>query len=182
MSDTTDGWTHPDDASFRLVYETLRDRRAGYDGLMWQTPALGMTAQAFLMTIALGRDTSQVARLLASLLAFIIAVLSMQLMAKHRYHESMDARLLQMLEDDRHLGGILGIAPHAPPGERALLLEQRGGQKHQKRWPRLLSVWRRYGWRRYSSYLVWMGGLALFALTALVVMALALTNGGLLSG
>ncbi len=72
-------------ASDRLVvWQTVASRRASIDAMRWQTPALGMTAQAFLLTLALAPDSSRLARLLASALSLILALMVMQLMAKHR--------------------------------------------------------------------------------------------------
>ena len=34
------------------IYQSLTARRAGYEMLLWQVPALSLTAQAFLFTIA----------------------------------------------------------------------------------------------------------------------------------
>ena len=36
------------------IYKSLTERRITYDNLTWQTPALSLTAQAFLLTISLG--------------------------------------------------------------------------------------------------------------------------------
>lgn len=178
------GRTDPDAMAFNLVYDTIRGRRAGYDLLMWQTPALGMTAQAFLMTIALGPDTKQAARLVANLLAFVVALLSMQLMAKHRYHEGIDARLLVRLETDHGLTDVLGIAPHASPRDRERVAELpcEGESDGGKRAARASGErgWITRQWRR-SSYQVWMAGLALFALTDLALVAIALVDNGALS-
>lgn len=35
-----------------LVFQAVAQRRLQHDMLMWQVPALGLTAQAFLLTIA----------------------------------------------------------------------------------------------------------------------------------
>jgi hypothetical protein len=166
------------DDGFRVVYDVLVSRRAGYDSLMWQTPSLGLTAQAFLMTIALGPATSEAARLIASSLAFIISVLAMQLMAKHRYHERIDASLIRDLETRYGLDQVMGVAPHAAPRDRARAAEAVGGAARGKGLLRGLRD--RFGWSRYSSYTIWMGGLALFALTSIGVVVICLTNVSLL--
>lgn len=56
-----------------------------YTTLLWQVPALSLTAQSFLMTIALG-DNSNVARLIASVLSIMIAGTSISLMHNQRGH------------------------------------------------------------------------------------------------
>jgi hypothetical protein len=69
-----------------LIWQTLAARRVSYDTMMWQTPALGMTAQAFLLTLALGGQTTTTGRMVAAVLAAALAAMTMQLLAKHRYH------------------------------------------------------------------------------------------------
>lgn len=69
-----------------VVYEALTARVGHRDGLLWQSPALALTAQAFLLTIALGHDTSSFARLVSALLGAAITILSIQLMRKHRMY------------------------------------------------------------------------------------------------
>jgi hypothetical protein len=70
---------------------------------MWQVPALGLTAQAFLLNIALAHDSARLARAIAALLGMTTAALSMQLMAKHRANEVQDSRLLENLEQEHSL-------------------------------------------------------------------------------
>jgi hypothetical protein len=98
-----------------IVWQTIASRRAGLDSMMWQTPALGMTAQAFLITLALGAGSSRWARLLAALLSLILALMVMQLMAKHRRNELLDSVLLEELEGRFGVATLLGFPPHSPP-------------------------------------------------------------------
>jgi hypothetical protein len=79
-------------------YAAVAQRRVHYDALMWQVPALGLTAQAFLLTIALGHDSGRLSRILASSVAAVVSVLTMQLMAKHRWHERVDSQWLEKFE------------------------------------------------------------------------------------
>ncbi|MCI0563966.1 MAG: NUDIX domain-containing protein, partial [Nitrososphaera sp.] len=57
-------------------YGVLNARRDSFNNLLWQTPALSLTAQAFLFTIILSTDSAPTDRMVASLLAFITAVVS----------------------------------------------------------------------------------------------------------
>jgi hypothetical protein len=100
------------------AYQVITARRTAYDSMMWQSPGLGLTAQAFLMTIALAPDTKIVARLLASLLGCVVALLSIQLMAKHRYLESIDSRLVEELETKMLVQTRLSMKPHSSVTER----------------------------------------------------------------
>jgi hypothetical protein len=81
--------TEPDiDADASALTELLGVYAAqfgSYTTLLWQVPALSLTAQSFLMTIALG-DNSNVARLIASVLSIMIAGTSISLMHNQRGH------------------------------------------------------------------------------------------------
>lgn len=135
------------------VYQALAYRRAVYDTLMWQVPALSLTAQAFLFTIALTATTGALARGLAMLLSAAVAASSLQLMAKHRFHESLDARLLEKLERRLGVHDLLGVPPHAHPAARAQAVD------HRIR-----------AFQRASSFRLWSATMALFLLAALGVL------------
>lgn len=83
-----------------MVYQAIASRRLQWDYLEWQVPALGLTAQAFLFTIAVGGGSSQLARIVASALAVIVAFLCVTLMARHREAELLDAEWLEDFERD----------------------------------------------------------------------------------
>ena len=107
----------PTMADLMPVYSALATRRATFDSLMWQTPALALTAQAFLFTISLSPSSADVARYIASALDIITAVVAIQTMAKHRYNELTDSLLLEDVE--RQLRIIIrGVHPHARPDVR----------------------------------------------------------------
>lgn len=66
---------------------------------MWDAPALGLAAQAFLFTISLDATSSDLARQIASGLTVLVAVITMQLMAKRRFFILVDeARMRQLAE------------------------------------------------------------------------------------
>lgn len=137
------------------IYQAIASRYVAHDTMLWQAPALSLTAEAFLFTIALSAGNSQAARLLASSLALLVSVLSVQLMLKHRHHTLIDARLLEKLEFGEELTLILGTAPHV--SRRAL--ESATGTRGN-----LLTRW--------PSHKIWAGGLALFGLAALAVIVM----------
>ena len=148
------------------VYQSLSARRLGYDTLMWQVPALSFTAQAFLMTIALGKDSHPAACLTAATLSLVVALMSMQLMSKQRFLEVVDSILMEKNEDKIDLETFIGFKPHSR-------IEIRSNQTKVKL-NRFI---------HYSSYRIWQTGLALFALTALgiiVITIIALTQSRLL--
>ena len=141
-----------------LTYQILASRRLGYDTLMWQAPALGLTAQAFLFTVALSADSSRTARLVASFLALVTSVISIQLVSKHRHHEMIDSLSLQDMEEKHGWDPI-----HEHPAKRA---KQKGVSRN---WFVAL-----------SSYRVWILGLASFGLAAILVIAITLVKPGML--
>lgn len=78
-----------------------------YTTLLWQVPALGLTAQSFLLTIALMKDTSGQARIVACALSIVIAVASMSLMHNQRGRAINHAELLRRLSAKLGLSGFL---------------------------------------------------------------------------
>jgi ADP-ribose pyrophosphatase YjhB (NUDIX family) len=86
-----------------VTYETLNARSISHNEMMWQTPVLAMTAQAFLMTTALGSGTARLARVTATLLSVLVSVLSVQLMAKHSAMQHQDMLMLEGIEQPRGL-------------------------------------------------------------------------------
>jgi hypothetical protein len=162
--------TNVTDDRVLTAYSVIADRRLGYDQMAWQTPALGFTAQAFLLTIALGPDSSRTARLLSATLALVVALLSIQLLRKHHFMELIDSVILERIERDHGIAAALAVGReswpahvHAQARDRVLGLTLRGGGGV------------RAGWMAgRDSPLLWTWGLALFALVALVVIVLTL--------
>jgi hypothetical protein len=138
------------------MYEVVAARLMQWDNLVWQVPVITLTGQAFLFTIALSSGNSQLARLLASLLAFVASFLARQLMSRHRQAELTDAHWLEAYEQTR-----FGTTFH---GE----------------------LWRNHRdtisgrdvggiFARVPGYYTWMLGLAVFAIAALVAFFVAWT-------
>lgn len=139
-------------------YEMLMQREMEQDAMLWETPTIALTAQAFLLTIALDKESTSAAVYIAAGLGVLVALLSMQLMAKHRFLNEMDRAEMHRLED------ALGI-PHmsrrsyfyqdgkyvVPP---ALRVKGRGAPKEG-----LLE--------RAGSYRFWLRGVGVFAVVNL---------------
>ncbi|MGP3924768.1 hypothetical protein [Streptomyces sp. 8N616] len=142
----------PTSADDTVVYQAVAARRMQWDALLWQVPALSLTAQAFLFTIALGPESSRYARVIASALAIVMSVLSLHLMARHRQAEITDAHWLADYERRR-----FGDPVHGP------MWAQRRNQTPTARWL-----------TRYRGFSVWMTGLSAFGIAALTTLALAL--------
>ncbi len=79
-----------------------------YTTLLWQVPALGLTAQAFLLTIALDYASSRWARCTASVLSIIIALASAVLMHNQRGREINHGELLRRISEKLLLRDLLG--------------------------------------------------------------------------
>lgn len=130
-------------------YSIVASRRQSYDAMLWQTPVLSLTAQAFLLTIALGADTCPPARFLAALLSLFTALGSIQLLAKHRYGERQDSEFLTKFEKLHRKNGFELIH-----GRYRGLLKQ--------------------SWlAKISSYIVWRALLWFFAISAAIIIGVS---------
>ena len=87
-----------DEEKLLIQYQILSDRRISQNELLWQTPTISFTAQAFLFTIAFGSGIRIEARFVSAFLIIIASVMSIQLMSKHRYLEMKDSKLLEDIE------------------------------------------------------------------------------------
>jgi hypothetical protein len=76
---------------------------ASYTTLLWQVPALGLTAQSFLLTIALQSDSGPHAREIASVLGALIAGASCWLMHDQRGRAINFAAVLRRLSRSSQL-------------------------------------------------------------------------------
>ena len=145
LTPPTSGHEGLPEASAIQQYSVIAGRRLQFDTLMWQVPALGLTAQAFLLNIALAHDSARLARAIAALLGMTTAALSMQLMAKHRANEVQDSRLLENLQQEHSLLPL-----------------------HAKRGP--VRNW----FLQRSSFRIWLFGLGAFVVANFVIFGLDL--------
>lgn len=169
--------SEPDDgrrSDLLAAWAVLEQRRSAYDSMVWQTPALGLTAQAFLLTLALGPGTSAVGRCLASLLSIVLSIMVIQLMAKHRRGEVTEALHLERLEAELGLEQLLGIAPHAPLDARIAALNRALPRVPRTAWPSAF-------WGQSSVRLWILGQWVIAGVAALVVALVLLGHNSLLS-
>ncbi len=110
--------------------------------------ALGLAAEAFLMTVSLNSALSRDAHIIGAILGAFVALMSMQLMARHRSISLTDECALSRLE--KRLGISSPFEGVEPPG----------------------GLWG----AKTSSYLLWQTGLLLFALTNLGLLAVFLAT------
>lgn len=150
-----DAEDQPTREALLAAYAVVGARRNSLDTMMWQVPALAIAAQAFLLTIALQPGDSAASQALPAVLGTILAVLSAQLMTKHRHLEVSDSRLAEQIE--RQLG--FAVPPHASGRFRL--------GNHQPWWVRL------------SSYRLWLLGMTSFGVVDLVIVLDAVSGLGL---
>ena len=147
------GWeAHGRDA---FAYQMIMQRGVQTNGLLWQTPSLALTAQAFLLTISLGGDTIRPIRIVVSVLGLVIGVMSMQLMAKDHYFYELDQAELRRIESR------LALPPIAHRSQQ--MIDHRN------------DVWA-LPFVKVTSYVVWQSGIFLIALTNAVVFTLVLAR------
>jgi hypothetical protein len=152
---------------FGSVYSTIAARRTAFDTLMWQVPTLGLAAQAFLLTIAYGPTSSQVARCVSGGLAAVVAMVAIQTMLKHRANEKTDNLILKEMEVVAGISVGPNANPHDAPAVRARaigngLIENRLTQGRSVR--------------------LWVTSLICFGLAGLTALLLALADPSILAG
>lgn len=94
-----------DNLTLLNVYTT---QFGSYTSMLWQVPVLGLTAQAFLMTIALGSGIKDDARIAAAALSMIIAWASQTLMHSQRGRAINQAELAKRVSSKLFLKHYLG--------------------------------------------------------------------------
>jgi hypothetical protein len=143
-SDAPKSWSEVHAAEI-LAYQTIAQRQISQDTMAWQTPALALTAQAFLLTLAFTPAVSPWARLLTAIVSAFVAIMSMQLMAKHVYLSQIDQQMMSELENRL---GLVGVAERTwAPRTRA---------KRSRETPN-------WGWfKSRRSYPIWITGMWIF--------------------
>jgi hypothetical protein len=149
------------------VYSVVAVRRTTYDTLMWQVPALGLTAQAFLRTVAFGPDSSDIARYLTGGLSIVLSLVAIQTMLKHRANERTDSMILEEMEREMGVSFGTGGRPHAAPRPRG----RAAGND-----------WIDGCWEHRKSANLWVASLLYFALAGLTAMVMTLVDPAALAG
>jgi hypothetical protein len=121
-SDELPGFSIPP-GSTDMVYSAIASRRTAFDTMMWQVPALGLAAQAFLLTIAYGSSSSNAARFISGALSIIVALVAIQTMLKHRANEKTDNLILEQIETRAGIRLSRHATPHSPPAVRGKAIE-----------------------------------------------------------
>jgi hypothetical protein len=99
------------------LLEVYASQYASYTTLLWQVPALSLTAQAFLLTLALGHGNGTSAKIIGAALSAAISAASYALMHDQRGHANFYGELARRvsvcLDLRRYLGGALIINNNA---------------------------------------------------------------------
>lgn len=138
------------------AYQAVNNRRISYDSLLWQMPALSLTAQAFLFSVALAPGHSLSAQAIASALALFVSIAAIHALRRFRLGQHMDQLLLDRVEGQLGTKEYFGVNPHASAADRA----QHLGIPY--RWP-----------MSFPPTVLWMRVLGLFGAAALLLLVLA---------
>jgi len=126
-----------------VAYQAAMVRLSEFDGKVWQVPGLTVTAQAFLLTIALNSQAfTSWERAGAAILGICVAAASVQLMERHKVFADFYVGYLGRLEQG-------GLVP--PLVDRSAALGR--------------------GWAKYPSLPIWKGLMWLFVLANTVVVS-----------
>jgi hypothetical protein len=98
-------------------YHIVAQRRQQWDTLLWQMPTMVLTGEAFLFTISLGPSTTQTGRIVASLLAFVVAMASLHSLSSHRLSELADSAWLHEHEQTHGAPELHGLSWRARRGD-----------------------------------------------------------------
>ncbi|MEV5832211.1 hypothetical protein [Nocardia sp. NPDC052112] len=147
---------------FGLLYQIVADRHLQYENLLWQVPAISLTAQAFLFSISMAAGTDSVARIASSLLALIVSIISIMLMASHRLSGRKDALWLERFEQQELHAGDWGAHGMAFESQQDIADLDAG-------WIGNLIPMR-------QMFTVWVAGLACFGLAAIFMIVRTLVD------
>jgi len=96
-------------------YQVAADRQSSTSAMLWQTPALVFTAEAFLFTIVTEASTNTAAvKFAISFFGLFIAFASLQLFVRHRNFEKADSKLLEQFEVNNSHKGYAPLHSRAP--------------------------------------------------------------------
>ena len=184
-SSEVSGQTHPVDSDEEIPlpdttplnignehYQALASRRLQWDGLLWQTPVLALTGEAFLFSIALGAGISHFSRIVSSILALLVAGASLHTLASHRLAELTDSEMLRNFEAASQVQQVHGVSWRDARDE--VIDRERSSSSFTDR------VVARF--RRLRSIVVWFWTIAAIGLVALIVLMIAILHPSTLGG
>jgi hypothetical protein len=150
----TPGEQHPPAQVVLSQDQIVAARRQGFDTMMWQVPALSLTAQSFLLSLAYDAQSGRLAGAVAGTLSVVVSLMSIQLLLRQRQNELTDSLLLHRIELEN------GWQEMFAPGDRRAT-----AAGHARR--RVV---------RLRSFRIWAAGLALFGLAGLIALVRAFVS------
>lgn len=165
-----------------------------YATMVWQVPALGLTAQSFLLTIALTHGNSDGAKYISAVLSIGIAFASFQLMHDQRAHQichgELASRLARELGLAGHMRGPIEALDSQPAeilptwiASAAAAVRAMLGQQRQRRpdlapseWRNADSVWRDVDHSIYGTWKILMGLFGVIDVVIIIGTALGLSG------
>jgi hypothetical protein len=148
-------------------YTHLVNRRMQWDQLVWQTPTMALTGEAFLFNICLANGVSHFARVVASTLALVVSIASLHTLAMHRTSELADARLIRQYESDE--GRFSAHGPDWRDYRTAYAREQEQSGGRREVTDRLVARF-----ARVRGIEVWFWTLALIFVISLILLVMAI--------
>lgn len=88
----------PQRLALDCLYAALVTKRATLDQLLWQAPGISLAAQAFLLTIAYGKETEALYKGLSGGLAMMMGLMTWMLFLRHAALEEEACRRLEDFE------------------------------------------------------------------------------------
>ncbi len=144
-------------------YRVLSNDRINHNGLFWNVPVMFLTAQSFLLVIALGGANSYPwERAIGAFISFVFGILSIQIFERNRINEITDAEM--MLDIERHFisQGFTGSQVH----QKASKLRYLNGDKVEKNLD-LKGFFNFFN--RGVSYSLWKNGMWLVTIISVIL-------------
>jgi hypothetical protein len=174
----------PSPGEFIHAYNSISARQLVNINLIWQTPVVGITGQAFLFSIALAPDSSRMARIIASGLCILITAMTIQLIVRHRLADEADRQWLSAFEAKyfRHYASDMPIVIRNRSGEEKTFNGIAHGREEIHR---RMATPPHMGLLNFLAYFrsnrVWAWGMVLMAAVALLVMLTSIFRNDLLT-
>jgi hypothetical protein len=147
-----------------------------------------MTAQAFLLTIALNGQATRTAAIIASALALVLSAVTLHLMLKHRWWQWLHRSVLSRMESDLGLEKITNLEDFYPRTDQDGTPREKTGKLHPK------SYYLDPGWSvhheppgrepwiyRLRTFRIWIVGMTLVFIADLAILLMRISDSSLLT-
>lgn len=93
------------------LHSALVGKRINLNELVWQSPVIALTAQAFLLTIAFADGNNEFFRIISGIAATGIGLISWQVFLRHSAMEKQTSIEIEKFENE-HFGKTVHAKPH----------------------------------------------------------------------